>query len=647
MPKRATPAKRRTINSKRIDNQNTPQSLAVALDYYTNLASRMGYGTPSLPESAEYTLVRFSNNYWELIKLYRNQWLPRLIVDIPAIDLTRAWAKLVCDLDPKEINDFDRTIRRTRTTRDVRRAIKWARLFGGGACLMAIKGHEKYLNEPLDLDDVNPDSYLGLIPFDRWVGIYPMGGEISESIDRPEDWGLPEFYEARGPDKSNSFRVHASRILRFCGPEVPTPEFQAQMYWGISELELTWEETRKRDNASWALLNLLFRANILAQINPELAQALSGLGMNQKALINFNRIMESQNQLLSNQSMMILGKDGDMKSVQYSFAGMGEVYAQFQMDVAGAARIPVTRLFGRTITGLGQSNEADEKLYEEKIAADQEELLRPQLDKLYPVICMSEYGEVPDDLDMQFPSIRVLSETERADLFDKGSAPILAAYNSGLIWKKTALKELRQLGDITNIGTNITDEEIDQAEEETVTEIIGVPGESDEAPGVKSKPSPDRALVKESGGIGSDHAMDAVAKRMKWFGMDISIENKAGSTRSGIDPGGNPWKVKLTHDYGYLRGTRGTDGDAVDVFIGPDPSAQFVYVAHTLKAPAFLEQDEDKCMLDFPSIDEARKAFLANYDRPEHLGLIDQFTVRNFIDRVLSKKHKGKLLTAA
>jgi hypothetical protein len=91
---------------------------------------------------------------------------------------------------------------------------------------------------------------------------------------------------------------------------------------------------------------------------------------------------------------------------------------------------------------------------------------------------MSEWGEVPDDLDFKFPSVRVLTEEEKADMAEKGSAPVLAAYNAGVTGKKTTLKELRQLSDTSEIFSNITDEAIDQAsdEQEFGNELEGLLG---------------------------------------------------------------------------------------------------------------------------------------------------------------------------
>lgn len=705
---------------------------SIGFDYFTNMLARAGWGSKSLVEATSYEMVRLSNNYWLMLTLYRNHWLARRIVDLPAQDMTRAWPKLQSDIEPDDIENFNRTIKRTYTPRQIRKALKWARLYGGAGALIVIDGHEKILDKPLDLDDVNPGTYLGLIPFDRWVGIWP-GSPVSADIQKtkPHVWGLPDYYEVTQQDGSQSFRVHASRIIRFTGPEVPIPEFQAQMYWGISVLELVFEELRKKDNASWSILNLLFRANIIARIDPQLDQFLSGLGINQQATQKLHQVLQAQNDLLSNQSMLVLGKDGRMESVQYSFGGIGEAYSQFQMDTAGAAEIPVTRLFGRTVTGLGQSNDADERYYEESIAQKQDEELGPALDQLYPIICMSDFGEVPDDLDYKFPSIRVLSEEDKGDIMQKAATPILAAFDSSVIGRKTALKELRQIGDTTGIFTNITDEDISKAEEEpekpgeempmlagaggakrlktpqSMLRKVGAVGDAayqslngtvgdrvhdlmerrsfgleDEGEGfaVYSRHDGDiRLRVKfKDGDVHSTRAElregekkmaktregfeglqaytsslgDAVfdqfpvRKRVTWHGLDISIEHPRGSTRKGVDAGGTPWEITLTHDYGYLLKTKGVDGDHVDVFLGDDPRSESVYVIHTLTAPDFREYDEDKCMLDFSSEDDARAAFFANYSRAEFFGSMDVIPVGRFIDKVLATKSAPKMITA-
>lgn len=461
---------------------HAPNSVAsVGKDAFSNPAARMGHRTASVAEGVEYTLERWTNNYWLLITLFRNHWIPRKIVEIPAMDMTKAWPRLNCNLTPEQMSDVDRTIARTLTQQKTKKALTWARLFGGAGALMVIKGHENILDKPLDLDMVNPGSYKGLIVFDRWSGITPKGNE-AQDIESPLTFGLPEYYTVNGQNGNEAlFDIHASRILRFTGPDVPTPEHEANQYWGISILELIMEEMRKRDNASWSILQLLFRAQILTQVNPELAQLLSGAVAGGAALTRFANTMQAQNELLSNQSMLLLGKDGKLESHQYTFGGIADVLDRFEIALAASSvpAIPYSKLFGKNPSGLGQVNEADERNYEESIAQAQHNDLKPQLtQQLYPVICMSEFGEVPDDLDLVFPSIRVLSEEQKATLAKDGGAAIIEPFNAGVTSQRHTLMELKQLGDKTEIHSNITDEDIEQADDKPQPPIEVEQGEA-------------------------------------------------------------------------------------------------------------------------------------------------------------------------
>jgi len=54
------------------------------------------------------------------------------------------------------------------------------------------------------------------------------------------------------------------------------------------------------------------------------------------------------------------------------------------------------------------------------------------------------------------------------------------------------------------------------------------------------------------------------------LGLSIAIENIAGSVRSGRDENGKKWESVMVDHYGYFEGTKGYDGDEVDVFINVD-----------------------------------------------------------------------------
>lgn len=110
--------------------------------------------------------------------------------------------------------------------------------------------------------------------------------------------------------------------------------------------------------------------------------------------------------------------------------------------------------------------------------------------------------------------------------------------------------------------------------------------------------------------------------RVSLGGLDLSIENPEGSTRSGKDKGGKAWSVTMKSHYGYIRGTVGKDKDHIDVYVKPGtaelkPSSP-VFVVNQVDAKGKF--DEHKVMLGFPDVAAAKKGYLENYT-PDWNGL--------------------------
>lgn len=98
--------------------------------------------------------------------------------------------------------------------------------------------------------------------------------------------------------------------------------------------------------------------------------------------------------------------------------------------------------------------------------------------------------------------------------------------------------------------------------------------------------------------------------------FDISIENPAGSVRSGVDANGKKWETKMSNTYGYIKGTESVDGDHIDVFLHTDMdewNGRKVYVVDQTKPDGSF--DEHKVMLGFNNEAEASHAYYANYSK--------------------------------
>lgn len=96
-------------------------------------------------------------------------------------------------------------------------------------------------------------------------------------------------------------------------------------------------------------------------------------------------------------------------------------------------------------------------------------------------------------------------------------------------------------------------------------------------------------------------------------GFEITLENPKGGTRSGVDKNGKKWNITMNNDYGYIRGTEAVDGDHIDVFLSDNPTEGRVFVVDQLNKEGFF--DESKVMYGFDTLNEARDAYLSNYEK--------------------------------
>jgi hypothetical protein len=131
--------------------------------------------------------------------------------------------------------------------------------------------------------------------------------------------------------------------------------------------------------------------------------------------------------------------------------------------------------------------------------------------------------------------------------------------------------------------------------------------------------------------------------RTRVQGMDISIENKKGSTRCGVDKDGHSWSCKMNFSYGYVRGTVGVDKDHLDVYVGDNPESEIVFIVNQ-NDPVTGKFDEQKVMLGFNTEAEAKEAYLKQYDRPGFFGDIIKMDIDTFKDKAFDPENKGRVL---
>ncbi|WP_062359733.1 defense against restriction DarA-related protein [Vreelandella aquamarina] len=138
----------------------------------------------------------------------------------------------------------------------------------------------------------------------------------------------------------------------------------------------------------------------------------------------------------------------------------------------------------------------------------------------------------------------------------------------------------------------------------------------DEAPAGDGQPSEDdieqaRQATDTEPTEAEKESGDYAKGEVEILGLTVAIENPKGSERSGTTQEGEEWSVSMAHDYGYIKGTKGADGDEVDVFIGPDLESERVFVINQVGKDG--ELDEHKVMLGFATKEAAEQGYLSSY----------------------------------
>jgi inorganic pyrophosphatase len=127
-------------------------------------------------------------------------------------------------------------------------------------------------------------------------------------------------------------------------------------------------------------------------------------------------------------------------------------------------------------------------------------------------------------------------------------------------------------------------------------------------------------------------------------GLRIAIETGKGSKRRWFDPKTREsGETVMVHDYGFIIGQEGADGDELDVYVGPNLDSDQVFVINQRQMKDKRRFDEHKVMLGFDSEEKARAAYLKHYDEhgPQMLGSCVVWTMDRF-KRWLAKRGAPK-----
>ncbi len=408
--------------------------------------------------------------------LYRENGITRRVIDLPANSMTRNWFNISGD-------EEERVTQRMETLRaqfHVTEAVKWARLYGGSILLMIIDDgqfagdDDPDLTKPVNVDNIK--AINALVPFAGWREVQVDESSIDKDQSSPT-FGQPLLYQVTPVLGGNTFDVHVSRLIRFDGELLPRQTQTENAGWHDSVIQAAYTKIRQVDtvfdNAEIITQDFV---QVILKVADLANQIASGNDAYVKARLN---ALDLSRHVLNS---LLLDKEEDYSKSSSSVAGLSELLDRFMMALSSVTGIPVTLLMGRSPAGMNATGESDLRFWYDKVQADQNNVLKPRLEKLIRYLFLEDGGKEPEEWSIQFNPLFQMTEKEKQDIY-KGTAEADAVYIDRNVLDPSEVAVSRFSGTEFNTGVvklDKTTRELDEPTEEPTAEPTDVPDEEPE-----------------------------------------------------------------------------------------------------------------------------------------------------------------------
>ncbi len=550
---------------------------AKAAPMVNDLASAIGLGGGMIPtgfpgnqgsplsEQVSQPTTIFKNLRWYLVsnmrqvlsEAYVELGLVQAIVDLPVDDALRGGVEIKSQqLEETQIEELLVSIDRDNDLVIAGQAAKWNRLFGGAGIIVLT---DQDPEEPLDLKTITKDTPLEFRAVDMWELFWDK--QNTEGYDPTIQEESFETYNYYGEP------IHKSRVMRLKGIEAPSFIRPRLRGWGFSVVEILVRSINQYLKAT----DLAFEVLDEFKVDVYKIKNLTGSLFSETGERAIQRRVQLANYQKNYQNAITMDSEDDWDHKQLSFAGLGDAMLQIRMQVASDMRMPLTKLFGISAAGFN-SGEDDIEVYNAMVESQVRNKLKYDLLRICEIKCQKLFGFIPDDLQLAFKPLRVMSAEQEENVKNAKFARLLQALQAGLMDQaafKDAVNKENLLGvtldksqdtltgyeDNTVGGDDDADKDTDDpgadradSEKPRATETGGAPkGQVKERPAPKA--TPDRPAEKTDPGkpkTGLPKATNAapvvMPKRFNGFERALRAVNSAAFDRASYAAdGGDDW----------------------------------------------------------------------------------------------------------
>ncbi len=397
-----------------------------SLDGFAETIGMWGLGAnPFSPQNSRLDTM-FINTRWALVtnfrsilaEAYAEYGIVQTLVDQPVADAFRTGYIVKTDqLDDSQKRKLYYYIERNRINEIIQEAFYWSRLFGGGGIII---NTDQKPDTPLDYSKLNEDSPLEFLAADMW--------ELYTDIPMWNPWenmSEASYYNYYG------MRLNRSRVLPIMGKKPPSFIRNRLRGWGMSELERVIRSINSYLKNQDLIFELLDEAKIdVYQLNGFNTAMLTAQGTRVA-----EKRVQTANTLKSYLNALVLDTSDKYEQKQLAFSGLSEILNQIRQGVAADLKMPLTKLFGVSAAGFN-SGEDDIENYNSMIESEVRSKAKPVVLAVLEVICQKLFGFIPDDMNVEFKSLRILSAEQEENMKNSKFNRLIESVANGLVTPK-------------------------------------------------------------------------------------------------------------------------------------------------------------------------------------------------------------------
>ncbi len=340
-----------------------------------------------------------SNDRQLLSQLFVEIGLIQTIVCVPIDDALRGGITFKSkQLDENQIKDLSISMDRDDDLQTCGWAAKWNRLYGGAGILILVDDQDP--TTPLDLNAIGPDTEIEFRDVDMWELFWDKQNIEGYDFEiQSQDF---EYYSYYSKD------LHKSRVMRLKGLKAPSFVRPRLRGWGMSVVEALVRSINQYLKATDVTFEVIdeFKVDyykiknlVNTLLNPNAPAAVA----NRVAMANWQK---------NYQNAVVMDSEDEWDHKEMNFTGLSDVMAGIRMQVAADMRMPITKLFGTSVSNGFSTDQNDMENYNSMVE-DVRNKLKYDILRIAEIKCQKHFGFIPDDLEIEFKPLRELTAVDQ------------------------------------------------------------------------------------------------------------------------------------------------------------------------------------------------------------------------------------------